>query len=159
VKGVHGAHREGKWWWRRDSRFAARAAARNSLRAASPPPSPISPSSPQGVIGLLVLGPDGHVLKSTLDVRLACWTATERLPTQSQHACQPTKCNPPTRPTAVKQQQESLTAEISDLIPGLTAMARSTVRELDPLNDLEFLRVRSVKHEIMVAPSELLSAF
>jgi hypothetical protein len=28
------------------------------------------------------------------------------------------------------------------------------VRELDPLDDLEFLRVRSAKHEIMVAPRE-----
>jgi dynein light chain roadblock-type len=33
-------------------------------------------------------------------------------------------------------------------------MARSMVRELNPLNDLEFLRVRSIKHEIMVAPRE-----
>ena len=49
---------------------------------------------------------------------------------------------------------ESTTADYADLLPGLTAMARSMVRELDPLNDLEFLRVRSAKHEIMVAPSE-----
>lgn len=40
------------------------------------------------------------------------------------------------------------------MIPGLTGLARSMVRELDPLNDLEFMRIRSIKHEIMVAPSE-----
>ncbi|KAK9868276.1 hypothetical protein WJX84_000493 [Apatococcus fuscideae] len=41
----------------------------------------------------------------------------------------------------------------ASLIPQLAAMARNMVRELDPQNDLEFLRVRSHKQEIMVAPS------
>lgn len=30
--------------------------------------------------------------------------------------------------------------------------AKSTVRDIDPQNDLTFLRIRSKKHEIMVAP-------
>ena len=51
-------------------------------------------------------------------------------------------------------QQEALAADYADLIPGLTALARSMVRELDALNDREFVRIRSAKHEIMVAPSE-----
>mmetsp|Transcript_23965 Transcript_23965/g.66570 ORF Transcript_23965/g.66570 Transcript_23965/m.66570 type:complete len:102 (-) Transcript_23965:178-483(-) len=46
--------------------------------------------------------------------------------------------------------------ELSDLynkmIPQLATMARSMVRDLDPQNDLEFLRIRSYKAEIMVAP-------
>lgn len=32
--------------------------------------------------------------------------------------------------------------------------ARSTVRDIDPQNDLTFLRVRSKKNEIMIAPGE-----
>ncbi|KAJ8962499.1 hypothetical protein NQ318_000889 [Aromia moschata] len=32
--------------------------------------------------------------------------------------------------------------------------ARSVVRDLDPSNDLTFLRIRSKKHEIMVAPDK-----
>jgi dynein light chain roadblock-type len=39
------------------------------------------------------------------------------------------------------------------LIPQLAGLARSLVRDLDPSNDLEFLRIRSFKHEIMVAPN------
>ena len=31
-------------------------------------------------------------------------------------------------------------------------MARSAVRDLDPQNDLQFLRLRSKQHEILVAP-------
>merc|ERR1719183_2566198 len=36
----------------------------------------------------------------------------------------------------------------------LTSKARGVVRTLDPQNDLTFLRVRSKKHEIMIAPGE-----
>jgi len=36
----------------------------------------------------------------------------------------------------------------------LTSKARSTVRDLDPQNDLTFLRIRSRKSEIMVAPDK-----
>lgn len=32
--------------------------------------------------------------------------------------------------------------------------ARSVVRDLDPSNDLTFLRIRSKKHEILVAPDK-----
>ena len=40
------------------------------------------------------------------------------------------------------------------LIHQLTAKARSTVRDIDPTNDLTFLRIRSKKHEIMVTPEK-----
>ena len=33
-------------------------------------------------------------------------------------------------------------------------MTRSAVRELDPQNELCFIRVRNKRHEIMVAPTE-----
>ena len=42
----------------------------------------------------------------------------------------------------------------SGLIHQLTAKARSTVRDIDPTNDLTFLRIRSKKHEIMVTPEK-----
>ena len=33
-----------------------------------------------------------------------------------------------------------------------TAKARSSVRDIDPQNDLTFVRIRTKKHEIMIAP-------
>merc|ERR1712186_252802 len=46
------------------------------------------------------------------------------------------------------------TIQYTGLISGLTDKARSVVRDLDPTNDLTFLRVRSKKHEIMIAPGK-----
>ncbi|KAG5455116.1 Dynein light chain roadblock-type 2 [Clonorchis sinensis] len=46
----------------------------------------------------------------------------------------------------------STTVQYCGLIQQLTAKARSAVRDLDPSNDLTFLRIRSKRHEIMVAP-------
>lgn len=40
------------------------------------------------------------------------------------------------------------------LMGQLSDKARSVVRDLDPSNDLTFLRIRSKKHEIMVAPEK-----
>jgi hypothetical protein len=45
------------------------------------------------------------------------------------------------------------------MLPGLTAMARAFVRELDASDDLQFLRVRGARHEILVAPSCVLVWF
>jgi len=36
----------------------------------------------------------------------------------------------------------------------LAAKARSVVRDIDPQNDLTFLRFRTKKHEVMVAPDK-----
>jgi dynein light chain roadblock-type len=46
----------------------------------------------------------------------------------------------------------STTIQYAALIHQLTSKARSVVRDLDPTDDLTFLRIRSKKHEIMVAP-------
>ncbi|XP_032230563.1 dynein light chain roadblock-type 2 [Nematostella vectensis] len=48
----------------------------------------------------------------------------------------------------------STTVQYTGLIHQLTIKARSTVRDIDPQNDLTFLRIRSKKHEIMVAPDK-----
>lgn len=44
--------------------------------------------------------------------------------------------------------------QYAGLISQLSDKARSVVRDLDPTNDLTFLRIRSKKHEIMVAPDK-----
>jgi dynein light chain roadblock-type len=46
------------------------------------------------------------------------------------------------------------TVQYSGLISQLSDKARSVIRDLDPSNDLTFLRIRSKKHEIMVAPDK-----
>ncbi|XP_071393899.1 dynein light chain roadblock-type 2 [Centroberyx affinis] len=46
----------------------------------------------------------------------------------------------------------STTVQYAGLLRQLTMKARSAVRDIDPQNDLTFLRIRSKKHEIMVTP-------
>jgi len=46
----------------------------------------------------------------------------------------------------------STTVQYASLLSSLAAQARNCVRDTDPQNDLTFLRVRSKKHEILVAP-------
>ncbi|NWY54672.1 DLRB2 protein, partial [Chionis minor] len=46
----------------------------------------------------------------------------------------------------------STTVQYTGLLHQLTMKARSTVRDIDPQNDLTFLRIRSKKHEIMIIP-------
>jgi dynein light chain roadblock-type len=46
------------------------------------------------------------------------------------------------------------TVQYAGLLSQLADKARNVVRDLDPSNDLTFLRVRSKKHEIMVAPDK-----
>ncbi|XP_037535655.1 dynein light chain roadblock-type 1 [Nematolebias whitei] len=48
----------------------------------------------------------------------------------------------------------SSTVQYAALIHQLVMKARSTVRDIDPQNDLTFLRVRSKKNEIMIAPDK-----
>jgi len=47
--------------------------------------------------------------------------------------------------------------QYAGLLHGLAAQARNCVRDIDPQNDLTFLRVRSKKNEIMVAPGTVVS--
>jgi dynein light chain roadblock-type len=42
------------------------------------------------------------------------------------------------------------TQQYAELVPNLAGMARSLVRDLDPQNDLQFLRLQTKQHEIMV---------
>jgi len=46
------------------------------------------------------------------------------------------------------------TVQYTGLVTSLTDKARGVVRDLDPTNDLTFLRLRSKKHEIMIAPEK-----
>jgi len=48
----------------------------------------------------------------------------------------------------------STTVQYAGLIHQLTIKARGVVRDIDPQNDLTFLRLRSKKHEIMIAPDK-----
>lgn len=46
----------------------------------------------------------------------------------------------------------STTVQYAGVLQSLTVKAKSAIREIDPQNELTFLRIRSRKHEIMVAP-------
>lgn len=48
----------------------------------------------------------------------------------------------------------STAVQYAGLLRHLAMKARSTVRDIDPQNDLTFLRIRSKKHEILVAPGK-----
>ncbi|XP_034540846.1 dynein light chain roadblock-type 2-like [Notolabrus celidotus] len=45
----------------------------------------------------------------------------------------------------------STTLRYASLLGQLSTMAQSTVRDIDPQNDLTFLRIRTKEHEILVA--------
>ena len=54
--------------------------------------------------------------------------------------------------------EQTLSTNYAAHIMSLASKARSAVRTLDPQNDLTFLRIRSKKHEIMVAPEKVRAA-
>uniref|UniRef100_A0A3Q0R0Q0 Dynein light chain roadblock n=1 Tax=Amphilophus citrinellus TaxID=61819 RepID=A0A3Q0R0Q0_AMPCI len=72
----------------------------------------------KGVIGTLVVNPDGVPLRSTLD--------------------------------------QSMTLQYAGQLQNLVALARSTVRDIDPQNDLSALRVRAKNYEIIVVTGDYL---
>ncbi|PIO14082.1 hypothetical protein AB205_0217560, partial [Aquarana catesbeiana] len=47
------------------------------------------------------------------------------------------------------------TAQYAGLMHHLVTKARCSLRDIDPQNDLTFLRVRSKKNEIMIAPGKI----
>src|SRR5258708_359571 len=49
----------------------------------------------------------------------------------------------------------STTMSLTGLIRTLSDKAKSCVRDLDPQNDLTFLRIRTKKQEILVAPGKI----
>lgn len=48
--------------------------------------------------------------------------------------------------------ENDLTVQYAALMSQFTVKARAVVRNMDPDNDLKFVRIRSKKHEIMIAP-------
>jgi dynein light chain roadblock-type len=48
---------------------------------------------------------------------------------------------------------------LTGLIRTLSDKAKSCVRDLDPQNDLTFLRIRTKKQEILVAPGKIFLVF
>ncbi|GAQ78813.1 Dynein-associated protein Roadblock [Klebsormidium nitens] len=44
------------------------------------------------------------------------------------------------------------TVQYAALVSNLALKSKSVVRDLDPENELTFVRIRSKKHEIMIAP-------
>ncbi|UJR32031.1 hypothetical protein I4U23_019499 [Adineta vaga] len=48
----------------------------------------------------------------------------------------------------------SLTQQYAALIKSLSDKARSAIRDIDPTNELVFFRMRTKKHEILVAPEK-----
>merc|ERR1711874_742122 len=48
----------------------------------------------------------------------------------------------------------STTVQYGGMVADLAAHARSIVRDRDPTNELTFLRVKSHKHEVLVAPDD-----
>ena len=50
------------------------------------------------------------------------------------------------------------TGKLVAMVSGITDQAKSVVRDLDPINDLRFLRLRSNKTEILIAPGKNISS-
>ena len=46
----------------------------------------------------------------------------------------------------------TITNQYCAVISRLADQARSTIRDLDPTNDITFLRLRSKKNEVLIAP-------
>ena len=58
------------------------------------------------------------------------------------------------RTTMTPQENQANPRMIAEKVTKLAKKARSVVRDIDPLNDLTFFRVRARKQEIMVAPDK-----
>ena len=50
----------------------------------------------------------------------------------------------------------TITNQYCAVISRLADQARSTIRDLDPTNDITFLRIRSKKNEVLIAPGKFL---
>ena len=58
------------------------------------------------------------------------------------------------RSTMSSSNNDSAPRQYAQKVTELAKKARSVVRDIDPLNDLTFFRVRSKRQEIMVAPDK-----
>ena len=50
--------------------------------------------------------------------------------------------------------ESSLSAQYSVMVSKLSERANAIVRDLDPSNELTYLRLRSRKHEVLIAPEK-----
>lgn len=50
--------------------------------------------------------------------------------------------------------EQNQTLQYANLLQQLTDKSKQVVRELDPSNDLQYLRLRSKKHELLIAPEK-----
>ncbi|XP_067121896.1 dynein light chain roadblock-type 1-like [Centruroides vittatus] len=48
----------------------------------------------------------------------------------------------------------SASANYAELVVGMVEKSRSTIRQLDPINDLSFIRIRSEKNEVIAVPDK-----
>ena len=58
------------------------------------------------------------------------------------------------RSTMSANNNDSAPRQYAQKVTELTKKARSVIRDINPLNDLTFFRVRSKKQEIMIAPDK-----
>ncbi|KAG9393857.1 Dynein light chain-related [Carpediemonas membranifera] len=49
-------------------------------------------------------------------------------------------------------EDQELSSKYATLVSQFTSMSRASVRDIDPTNDLRFVRIRSQKHEIIAIP-------
>ena len=101
--------------------FSSRA--RLLARLSLTPSVPSLPRRVQGVLGTIIVNDEGEPLRAT------------------------TICDKDGVPL---EDQSGVVSRYAELVPQLASMARSMVRDLDPQNSLQFLRIRSKNHEIMV---------
>ena len=116
--------------------------------------------SHRGVTGILIVNKDGVPIKSTLSpedtVQYAALITQVRLEICPRWLF----CRWPVLfccgswPVVVLYCLISHPCVLCVLLLQLASKARSVIRTLDPQNDITFLRVRSKKHEIMVAPDK-----
>eukprot|EP01059_Diplonema_ambulator_P036005 TRINITY_DN8767_c0_g1_i2.p1 TRINITY_DN8767_c0_g1~~TRINITY_DN8767_c0_g1_i2.p1 ORF type:complete len:114 (+),score=20.88 TRINITY_DN8767_c0_g1_i2:31-342(+) len=60
----------------------------------------------------------------------------------------------PIKDSFEETEPKMLTIHYSALMTSLVAKAKSAIRDLDATNELTFLRLRSKKHEILIAPDK-----
>ncbi|KAK9702105.1 Roadblock/LC7 domain [Popillia japonica] len=104
--------------------------------------------SHKGVVGTIVVNSEGIPIKTTLDNTMTVQYAGLISSLVELESYSVTGI--PIKTTL----DNTMTVQYAGLISSLVDKARSVVRDLDAANDLTFLRIRSKKHEIMVAPDK-----
>ncbi|KAF6284288.1 dynein light chain roadblock-type 1 [Rhinolophus ferrumequinum] len=102
------------------------------------------PSSPQWTVALVVTA------RPLLELGVRLWVLGRKAPQHPAPSLSALPAGIPIRSTM----DNPTTTQYAGLMHNFILKARSTVREIDPQNDLTFLRIRSKKNEIMVAPDK-----